>query len=61
MLWKLQFIIAFYFTFTGCIQDSRQLTKEECERGGYKYATEKKLNYRTGKYELKFICLNKIK
>ncbi len=51
----------FIVFFTGCIQDSRQLTKEECERGGYKYATEKKLNYRTGKYELKFICLNKIK
>ena len=51
----------FILLFTGCIQDSRQLTKEESERGGYKYATEKKLNYRTGKYELKFICLNKIK
>lgn len=51
----------FILLFTGCIQDSRQLTKEECERGGYKYATEKKLNYRTGKYELKSVCLNNIK
>ena len=51
----------FILLFTGCIQDSRQLTKEECERGRYKYKKKKKLNYRTGKYELKFICLNKIK
>lgn len=51
----------FILLFTGCIQDSRQLSKEECEKGGYKHATEKRLNYRTGKYELKFICLNTIK
>ena len=51
----------FILFFTGCLQDSIQLDKEECTKLGYKYATEKKLNYRTGKYELKFICLNKIK
>ena len=47
--------------FTGCIQDSKQLDKEECIKLGYKHAVEKKLNYRTGKYELKFICLNRVK
>ena len=51
----------FILFFTGCSQDSKQLTKEECKKNGYKYATEKKLNYRTGEYELKFICLNTIK
>jgi hypothetical protein len=51
----------FILLFTGCIQDSKQLSKEECEKGGYQHATEKKLNYRTGKYELRFICLNTIK
>ena len=45
----------FILFFTGCLQDSKQLDKEECTKLGYKYATEKKLNYRTGKYELKFI------
>lgn len=51
----------FILFFTGCIQDSKQLDKEQCEKRGYKHATENRLNYRTGKYELKFICLNSIK
>lgn len=50
----------FILFFLGCSQDSKQLTKEKCIKLGYKHATEKKLNYRTGKYELKFICLNQI-
>lgn len=47
--------------FSGCSQDSDFMNKEECKKLGYKYTTEKKLNYRTGKYELKFTCFNKIK
>lgn len=50
----------FILLFTGCIQDSRQLTKEEVKEADTNMQ-QKKLNYRTGKYELKFICLNKIK
>ena len=51
----------FVLLFTGCIKDSKELSKEECKKSGYKHAVEKKLNYRSGKYELKFICLNTIK
>jgi hypothetical protein len=51
----------FILFFAGCTQDSKKLDKEECKKLGYKYATENRLNYRTGKYELKFICLNIIK
>ncbi len=45
--------------FTGCVREIKPLSKEECISLGYKYTMEKRLNYRTGKYEMKFICLNK--
>lgn len=47
--------------FTGCTQEIRPIGKEECKKLGYKHAMEKRLNYRTGKYEMRFICLDKIK
>ena len=51
----------FILVLAGCTQDINSLNKEECIKRGYKHAIEKKLNYRTGKYEMKIICLNKIK
>jgi uncharacterized lipoprotein NlpE involved in copper resistance len=53
-------ILFFVFFFMGCDQKSEIQTQEECINLGYKYVTETKLNYRTGVYELKFICLNKL-
>lgn len=45
---------------TGCLKDTESLSKEECIKKGFMFTSEKRLNYRTGKYEMKFICLDKI-
>ena len=54
-------LLFFMLLFTGCNPNSQISNKEECQKLGYKYATEKKLNYRTGKYELRIICLSNMR
>lgn len=43
--------------FSGCSNDIKSLSKEECTNLGYKFKVEKRLNYRTGKHEQSTICL----
>ena len=59
---KIIFLSSFFiFILSGCSDDISSFSKEECTELGYTYTNEKRLNYRTGKYEMKFFCLNKIK
>jgi hypothetical protein len=46
---------------SGCSDDISSFSKEECTELGYTYTNEKRLNYRTGKYEMKFFCEDKTK
>ncbi|PHO08917.1 MULTISPECIES: hypothetical protein [Malaciobacter] len=47
------------FIFVGCSQDISKFKKDDCIKKGYGYKKEKVLNYRTGKYELRTICIKK--
>lgn len=51
---KVYLMIVFIIIFTACSKDD--YTIEKCKNQGYKIKYEKKLNYRTGKYELKATC-----
>lgn len=51
----------FILILSGCTDDISSLSKEECIKQGHSYSHEKRLNYRTGKYEMKFICIDKKK
>ncbi|AXH15013.1 hypothetical protein [Malaciobacter mytili] len=44
---------------TGCSQDISKLSKDECLKQGHSYKKIKSLNYRTGKYVIKDICIEK--
>jgi len=55
---SLLFIVFIAFTFTACNQDIKTLSKTECKKLGYKFLMKKRLNYRTGKYEIETLCLN---
>lgn len=50
------FLITTIFFFTGCSKDTESLSKNECKKMGYKYLAKKRLNYRTGQYEINTIC-----
>lgn len=43
------------FMFTGCFDDGT-ISKEECISQGMVYKNKKILNYRTGKYEQRYVC-----
>lgn len=44
---------------TGCSQDISKVSKDECLKQGHSYKKVKSLNYRTGKYTIKDICIEK--
>ncbi len=44
---------------TGCSQDISKLSKDECIKQGHSYKKVKSLNYRTGKYVIKDICIQR--
>jgi hypothetical protein len=59
---KIIFLSSFFiFILSGCSDDISSFSKEECTELGYTYTNEKRLNYRTGKYEMKFFCEDKTK
>lgn len=55
---SLFFSLFLVLVFSGCSQDIKSLNKAECSKLGYKFISKKKLNYRTGKYEIVTQCLN---
>lgn len=55
----LAFLFGIVFLFVGCSNDISKLSKKECLKEGHKFKAQKKLNFRTGKYELKTICLKR--
>lgn len=48
------FIVILY---SGCAE-SVESQKKQCVEQGLKYKSEKRLNFRTGEYEIKLICFN---
>lgn len=55
---NLIYILFVAVLFSGCSQDIKSLSKVECKKLGYKFVEKKRLNYRTGKYEINTMCLN---
>lgn len=53
----LAFIIFTSILFIGCTEKS--VTKADCLKKGLAFKSEKSLNYRTGKYQNKSICIKK--
>lgn len=54
----LAYLLFVAVVFSGCSQDIKSLGKAECKKLGYKFVSKKRLNYRTGKYEINTMCLN---
>lgn len=50
-------LLAIPFLFIGCTQNT--VTKEDCLKEGKVLKSTKKLNYRTGDYEYKYVCVKK--
>jgi|GEM_PF-1355427 len=44
------------FLFSGCFNTMKS-QKNQCIEQGLKYKQEKRLNYRTGEYEIKLVCI----
>ncbi len=42
--------------YSGCAE-SVESQKQQCVEKGLSYKTEKRLNFRTGEYEMKLICV----
>ncbi len=42
--------------YSGCAE-SVESQKQQCVEKGLSYKTEKRLNFRTGEYEMKLICI----
>lgn len=47
----------FTLLITGCNSQNNKLTKQDCLKENKKYKIEKQLNYRTGKYEDRVVCI----
>ncbi len=52
-------ILSLTFIFSGCSNDISKLSKKECMKEGYIFKVQKKLNYRTGEYETRSLCLKR--
>lgn len=47
----------FTLVIAGCNSQNNKITKQDCIDENKKYKIEKQLNYRTGKYEDRVICI----
>ena len=47
----------FILVMAGCNSQNNKLTKQDCLNENKNYKIEKQLNYRTGKYENRVICI----
>ena len=55
MLKNFIFIFASILLFCGCNNDN--ISKKDCIKKGMKFKNKTILNYRTGKYENRFVCV----
>lgn len=49
--------IIFLLVITGCHNQNTKISKQDCINKNKKYKIEKQLNYRTGKYVERVVCL----
>lgn len=53
-------VVAVVLFYAGC-SDNSKVSKKECLEQGLIYKVQKQLNFRTGKYETRSICIERKK